>query len=115
MAVMSKKRRKIICGGKSYIWYVCRDEAYCDELILHIISDDKKLILSCPLRAENAYIISEGTCFQGRASDGCRKRYLMPMKPPAAVTPRFVAECIIWAVQGSHAAAVDYNGEDIRF
>lgn len=115
MAVRLKKRRKIICGGKTYIWYVCRDGAYCDEPVLHIISDDKKLILSCPLREERAYVISEGACFQGRTGDGVRKRYLLPMKLPAAVTPGFAAECVAWAVWGRSAAAVDYNGEDIRF
>ena len=115
MAVRSKNRRKIVCDGQVYFWYIRLDEDYCDKMLLHIISEDKKLILSCPLEVDRPYVISKGVCFQNRVSDGCWKRYLIPVEPPSVVTPKYVAELISWATQGCHAEEVKYNGIDICF
>ena len=45
MGVSKKRRRKIICNGIEYIWYISQD---CDSIyyILNIISKDKTTILS---------------------------------------------------------------------
>ena len=113
MSVRTKNRRKIVCDGQVYLWYIRKDEEACDKMVLHIISEDKKLILSCPLEVDRAYAISKGSYFQDRVSDGCWKRYLMPMELPSAVTPKYVAELISWATQGRHGEEVIYNGNDI--
>lgn len=77
MGVRTKGRRKITVNGEKYMWYVALD---CDSPyhILTIISEDKKLIITCPLKTEISYIISKGTTFQGKKTDGCWERYLLP-------------------------------------
>ncbi len=62
MAVRKKKRRTIVCGGNKYVCYALGgDHDYwdhnmgnnCETSFLHIISEDKKLILTIPLNALN--------------------------------------------------------------
>ncbi len=125
MAVRKKKRRAIMCGGKKYVWYVLAgDRDYWDHLLgnnwetpfLHIISEDKKLILTIPLNAPKPYAVSKGAVFQGKTTSGCWERYLLPFDMPEIVTPRFVSEIIDWAVgSDSGAAKVEYDGRDIGF
>ncbi|MDE7193440.1 MAG: hypothetical protein K2O14_05665 [Oscillospiraceae bacterium] len=123
--VRTKKRRKIVCGGKKYVWYVLAgDRDYFDRVLsnewetpfLHIISEDKKLILTIPLNAPKPYAVSKGAVFQGRQTSGCWERYLMPFELPEGITPHFVAEVIEWASAAeSEAVGVEYDGRDIAF
>lgn len=123
MAVRTKKRRKIVCGGKSYVWYVLAgDRDYWERVssnnwetpFLHIISEDKTLILTIPTDAPKPYAVSKGRVFQGKPASGCWKRYLLPFALPKSVTPGFVAEVIEWAVSGSGAFETRYDGKDFR-
>ena len=60
MGVMKKGRRKITVSDKSYVWYIGSD--YDSPYhVLNIVSDDKALILSCPLKTETAYITASPT------------------------------------------------------
>lgn len=123
--VRAKGRRKISVLGGNYVWYVISGEYDCDYWervssnnwgtpFLHIISEDKRLILTIPLNAPTPYAVSKGREFQGKPTSGCWERYIMPFELPESVTPRFVAEIIDWAVSGDGAVKTEYN-EVFRF
>ncbi len=120
MGVRKKKRRKIICGGKEYVWYVLAgDRDYWERVrsndwetaFLYIISEDKSLILTIPLNAPKPYAVSKGRTFQSNPTSGCWERYYLPFGIPRAVTPRFVAEVIKWASDSGNSAPRDWGGE----
>lgn len=127
MAVRAKHRRKITCGGKTYVWFILagdRDYWQHVEIIdqggvwetpfLHIISEDKTLILTIPLNAPKPYAVSKGRVFQGKPTSGRWERYLLPFELPEAITPKTVAALIDWAERGGEAIETEYGG-DIRF
>lgn len=113
MSVVTKNRRKLIREGQLYIWYVKPDDDYYDNLVLHIVSSDKRLILAYPLGCEKPYVVSKGRIFQGKCSDGRWHRYLSPAQTGLAVTPQDVANLIDWAVKGDNAEEISWNGGDI--
>lgn len=104
MAVSKKSRRTVTVGGRLFVWYVDRDGEYYDKAVLHIISDDKRLILTVPLDAPKPYAINK--------SEGRWRRYLLPFEMPTSVTPKCVAEIIGWAESDSGAVEVQWNGRD---
>lgn len=112
MSVRTKNRRKIIVDNRLYLWYVALDNnsPYC---IFHIVSDDKSVILDCPLKAETSYIISKGRIFQNQDTDGKWHRYFLPFRIPEIITPQFVREIIEWSVQNDEATEVAWNGRNI--
>ena len=112
MSVRTKGRRKIRVNNKKYIWYIELDYDS-EHYILNIISEDKSLIVACPLKMKNSYIISKGIIFQNEKKDGCWKRYLLPFFVPEIITPKFVKELIFWADQGKNAIEVVWDGRDI--
>lgn len=127
MAVRTKSRRKIVCGGKNYVWYVLAgDRDYWTRVenggsdwawetpFLHIISEDKSLILTIPLTAPEPYAVSKGRTFQGGKTSGCWERYFLPFPLPEAITPKTVSEIIEWAERGESAVKTEYGG-DIQF
>lgn len=112
MGVRKKGRRKINVGGKEYIWYVEMD--YDSPYhILHIVSNDKQLILACPIDTETAYLINKGKVFQNKSSSGYWSRYLLPFDIPESVTPSFVSKVIDWAIQDVNTEIVKWNGKNI--
>lgn len=124
MGVRTKSRRKITCGGKKYVWYVLAgDRDYWSRVengsfdwawetpFLHIISEDKTLILTIALNAPEPYAISKGRSFQGKTTSGCWERYFLPFPLPEAITPKIVADIIEWAERGGSAVKTEYGGE----
>ena len=120
--VKTKGRRKIAVQGRCYVWYVLSgdcDRDYWERVssndwgtpFLHIISEDKRLILTIPLNSPTPYTVSKGREFQGKPTSGCWERYIMPFELPESVTPRFVAEIIEWAVSGDGAVKTEYSAE----
>ncbi len=105
--VSKRNRRKIVRGGKSYVWYILEVET----LFLHIISEDKTLILTIPLNAPKPYAVSKGRAFQGGKTSGCWERYFLPFALPKAITPKIVADIIDWAERGESAVRTQYGGE----
>lgn len=97
---------------KEYIWYV-KEDYDSPYYILHIASDDKNFVLSCPIRTNITYIISKGKIFQGTKTNGRWNRYLLPFKTPEIITPIFVETIILWATKESNAIKVQYDGKDI--
>lgn len=112
MAVRMKNRRKIIVENKLYVWYVDLDydSTY---YICNIVSADKSLIVSCPMKTETSYIISKGTIFQNLKTDGHWNRYLLPFRIPEIITSKFVSKVILWAMQNKNAIEVKWNGKDV--
>lgn len=105
MSVAVKGRRQIIVGNQKYIWYVALDDDS-PYHFLNIVSDDKCLILSCPLKTETEYVISKGRVFQTKATNGVWDRYLLPFKTPDVITPAFVERLIVWATQITDAVPI---------
>ena len=110
MSIRTKGRRRIAVGGETYVWYAAPDDDS-PYHILHIVSDDKALILSCPLGTGTDYVISKGRVFQNQPANGRWNRYLLPFAVPEAVTPEFVARLIVWAAQERDAVPV--SGMDV--
>lgn len=112
MGIRTKGRRKIVVNEKNYVWYVKLDDES-PYHILNIISEDKKLIISCPIQNNTPYVISKGLMFQDKYADGCWKRYLLPFCIPQIITPQFVSEVIQWTTQGEQAVKVVWDGINI--
>lgn len=102
MSVSSKAKRKIVVGGQIYLWYVAEDDDSAYN-VLHIVSDDKRLIIACPLKTEAEYVISKGRVFQKKETNGCWNRYLLPFHIPDSITPKFVEQLIVLATQDTAA------------
>ena len=105
MSIRAKGRRRIIVGDQTYLWYVALD-ADSPYRMLHILSEDKRLILSCPLRIQPAYAISKGRLFQGKATNGCWNRYVLPFAIPDEISLKFVEKLILWATLDHNASPV---------
>lgn len=112
MGVGKKGRRKITYNDKLYVWYVALD---CESpfYLLNIVSEDKSLILACPLGINTHYAISKGNIFQGQKTNGTWKRYLCPVHIPEVITPKLVSDIIRWAVDERGSVEVEYDGKEI--
>ena len=108
MSIRTKGRRKIIVRDQNYIWYVALDDDS-PYNILHIVSDDKCLILSCPLQTKIAYVISKGRIFQAKGTNGVWNRYLLPFDIPDSITPGFIEKVIVWSTQNADATSINRN------
>ncbi|MDE5944857.1 MAG: hypothetical protein K2G93_04650 [Rikenella sp.] len=112
MGIRSKDRRKIVFDHRAYRWYVAPD---CDGPYdtLHILSEDKRFILHCPLHPGLPYVMVRGTVFQGAEKRGVADRYRLPFPVPEVVTPRFVATLLEWALNDRGAVRVEWDGDEI--
>ena len=110
MSVLKKKRRIINVENVQYVWYIAPDEDSAYN-ILHIVSEDKSIVLAVPMRTEKDYIISKGRFFQNKKTSGTWERYLLPIKIEDEITPSFVSSIIIWAVNGNEAVSVNWDGK----
>ncbi len=93
--VKTKGSRKIAVQGRRYVWYVLgkdsdRSGDYWERVLsndwstpfLHIVSEDKQLILAIPLNAPKPYALSKGREFQSKPTGGSEKRYFLPLNLP---------------------------------
>lgn len=126
MGVAKKGKRKLIYKDKVFFWWVGNDEDFEGKAMLHVVSEDKNIVLLYNIEDRTTPVISQGRVFQGRKSSGrweryfypkpfvseiietpcidqvsktCR-RYVDPKRPIISVTPRFVSELVAWAVDG---------------
>ena len=112
MGVAKKSRRKIAVSDKRYVWWVELD--YDSPYhILNIVSEDKALIISCPVKTDIPYIISKGNMFQNIRTNGIWNRYLLPFNVPEIITPKFVSDVILWATQSEKAKETKWDGKGI--
>lgn len=112
MGIRTKGRRKITVHGRLYVWDIHLD---CDSpyYLLDIASEDKCIVLSCPLGTEIPYVISKGKTFQKVGTAGIWKRYLLPFDIPEIITPGFVSDLILWATEGEGAMEGNWDGKGI--
>lgn len=111
MSTQKKNRRLINVDNIQYVWYVSQD-ADSPYNLLHIVSEDKSVVLCVPLSVDKDYIISKGRLFQGKKTSGSWERYLLPMNVDKEITPALVSSVIRWAVDGDEAVAVNWDGKD---
>ena len=78
---------------------------------MHIFSEDKSIVLAVPLGTEKDYIISKGRLFQKKKTSGTWERYILPIKLENEITPAIVSSIIRWAVNGSEAVAINWDGK----
>ncbi len=105
MAVRIKGRRKIIAENKLYVWYVQQDYDS-PYYVCNIVSEDKSVIISCPLKTEIPYAIFKGSQPQW-------KRYALPFDVPEIITPSFVSQVILWAEQDCDRTELEWNGRNV--
>ena len=110
MSVLKKNRRTITVENVKYVWYVGQDEES-PYILLHIFSEDKSIVLAVPLGTEKDYIISKGRLFQKKKTSGTWERYILPIKLENEITPAIVSSIIRWAVNGSEAVAINWDGK----
>ena len=77
------------------------------------VSEDKALIISCPLKTNTLYIISKGNMFQNKRTNGIWNRYLLPFNVPEIITPKFVSDVILWATQNDKAKETKWDGKSV--
>lgn len=106
MSISTKRRRKIIVRDRAYVWYVAEDDDSAYD-VLNIVSDDKYLILSCPLKTGTDYVISKGRIFQKKEIHSGWSRFLLPFSIPDAVTPKLVEQIIVWATESTDAVPIN--------
>ncbi len=113
MGISKKGRRTIRIDRRLYVWSVASDDG--PWPILHILSEDKRFALSCPLHTPTPYVINRGEQFQGVAKRNpvVTVRYLLPFPVPATITPQFVAALIRWATTENEPIRIEWNGTDI--
>lgn len=100
MGVAKKGKRKLIYKDKVFFWWVGNDEEFEWEVMLHVVSEDKNIVLIYNIGDRATPVISQGRMFQGKKSSGRWERYFYPKQPPISITPRFVSELVAWAVDG---------------
>ncbi|MDO5417916.1 MAG: hypothetical protein Q4F29_11990 [Lachnospiraceae bacterium] len=107
MGVSKKGRRAICYKGMKFVWWVKKEADLCDEPWLTVVSMDKRIILSYRVGEGDFFVISKGMIFQGKETSGEWERYWYPMKqPPMIITPSFVQNLILWAVDGRGAQKI---------
>ena len=120
MGVLKKHRRVITVGGQKFLWYVINsDRDYWmrvelndwETAFLHIVSDDKSLVLTIPVSAPKPYAVSKGRIFQGKQTSGRWERYFLPFELPKIITPRIVAQIIEWAAGDGSDVSQSYGGD----
>lgn len=117
MAISKKYRRKIIRHGKIYFWYVNSD--YDDEgkINVHILSEDKKFIVTYEIgqvskQRKEPFVVVVGKEFEGYV--GKREGYIRvqtPLWDDFSATPGLVGEIIDWCyTKKEEITLVDWMG-----
>ncbi|HCB07201.1 MAG TPA: hypothetical protein DEQ43_23620 [Nocardioides bacterium] len=117
MAVSGKGRRKIIVGGRTYLWWVGHDDPEClsgSDTYLMVVSADGRFGVRFFLGqlAERSFLIVLGREFHGlRDAGGPWIRVLCPhWVGMSAVTPAVVRAVIEWCSSDRPLVRVDYRG-----
>jgi hypothetical protein len=118
MGVRKKKRRKITVNKRQFIWWVSEDSDSPD-VILRILSDDKKFIVNYHLDQpeEQRFLIVLGKEFPGLANAGHTwKRVRCPRwESDSGVTPAAVRQVIKWCLyEDRPLVQLNWKGEVIE-
>lgn len=118
MAVATKGRRKIKVGDRDFIWYISDDYDSAD-LVLHVASYDKKIIIKYHLHQpdETRFLIVLGKEFNGLLNaGGSWIRVLCPkFEKDSVITPASVRMLVDWCLSDkSELVEVDWLGNPIN-
>ena len=121
MAVSKKGKRSFLYNGKVFYWYMklTDDYMYSNNLpLLHIISEDKRLILSYQPKQQihNPFIIVKKGMITGFESiEGIWKRIMVPKWNDDVITPSFVNRLLDWFYDDKKSVIlVDYLGNLVK-
>lgn len=116
-----KYKRKIVRSNRLFYWYV--EPGIDDEGIikLHIVSEDKKLIVTYEvgqhsIKNKLPYIVIIGEEFEGWTLEyiGYR-RVLTPKWSDEIITPKWIGEIIDWCLlKDKEISIVNWKGEILR-
>jgi hypothetical protein len=101
MGVRKKGRRRITICGRSFLWYVAANDPFSLDLVLHVASTDKKLILHYHLAQQGEPIlVVVGPEFRGLIDPvGHRRRFHCPKwDSDGKVKPGDVRRLIEWCL-----------------
>ena len=115
MAVSKKGKRKLVYNDREFYWYFKMTDP---DLTLHVISDDKKFIVSYqrPYENKDPFVVINGKEFKGIKDTGsCSIRVLAPNWKDDQITPGFVRKLIIWCLEeDKEITLVNYLGQRIE-
>lgn len=120
MAINKKGKRKLVYKNRDFYWYMklTDDWMYAYNYPqLHIISDDKKFVISYQpgQQNENPFLISKGKEFNGLKKKKHWQRVKTPVWDDEQITPGFVAAVIGWCLkEKKKIILVDYLGQEIE-
>ncbi|GAB2633202.1 hypothetical protein [Nocardia goodfellowii] len=118
MAISKKGRRRIVVGGREYLWWVTQDRDNYDAPgapTLRVVSTDKRVLVSYVLaQAEEArHVFVRGPEFRGTTQPG--RSYRCPaFGLPGEIRPGNVAEFITWCTEpGQLPDECDWQGNPV--
>ncbi|WP_040948945.1 hypothetical protein [Gorillibacterium massiliense] len=121
MGVNTKYRRKMVRHNSVFYWYVTPDYEDAGIVKLHILSEDKKFIVTYELGQvsrlkKKPFIVIMGIEFEGLNSDylGYR-RVLTPLWKDDIITPGLVGMIIDWCYSTEKdITLVNWQGEPLK-
>ena len=118
MSISTKNRRKLIFGEREFVWYVKEDSDSAD-MVLHVASQDKKLIVLYHLRqpSDTRFLTILGEEFSGLPdAGGVWIRVLCPeFETNSIVTPKNIRDLIEWCLsEKSELVRVDWLGRPLK-
>lgn len=117
MGVSTIGKRKLINKGRVFYWSVKEDIEDYGKIILHVVSEDKKFIISYAigqsLLEKNAFIVIQGTEFEGLV--GYERlgwtRVLTPSWEDTIIKPSLVVKIIDWCFEKKEEITIiDWKG-----
>ncbi|WP_256337953.1 hypothetical protein [Paenibacillus sp. 276b] len=120
MGVRKKYKRKIVRSNRLFYWYVEPDIDDEGIIKLHIVSEDKKLIVTYEVGQHSVknkppHIVIIGEEFEGWTTEyiGYR-RVLTPKWSDEIIMPKLIGEIIDWCLLIDKEIIVNWKGELLR-
>jgi len=118
MGVRKKYKRKIIRSNRLFFWYVEPDIDDEGIIKLHIVSDNKKFLITYEvgqhsIKNKTPLIVIIGEEFEGWTEEYIGYRRVLPPKwNDGIVTPKLIGEIIDWCLlEGKEIKIVNWKGE----
>jgi len=120
MGVRTKFKRKIIRSNRLFYWYVEPDFDDAGIIKLHIVSENKQLLVTYEVgqfsvKNKTPFIVIIGEEFEGWTKEDIGyRRVLTPKWSDEIITPKLIGEIIDWCLlKDKEITIVNWNGEII--